>query len=144
MALTLANPTHATPDENDTVLLVGYPNAMEGKLAAAVARVLSDEAAVDALAELAAAGDEEGSIAYDPAVELLVSGPAGTAGVGMSGGAVFSTTGVYLGVMVRASTAPGAQIVRVVRQRYILEQLASALAAQTPDARAEVAEFLER
>ena len=47
---------------------MGYPQEdhLAGTLAASIGRVLSDPEAGDTIKELAALGDEEGGIAYDP------------------------------------------------------------------------------
>jgi hypothetical protein len=144
--LTMEDPSHRGAAAGELVVLLGYPlsGPTAGALTFSLARVLDDEQAHAAIARLQAAGDEEGSIPYDPAVELLVAGPQGIAAAGMSGGGAFGKDGLYLGVMVRASSATsGEQIVRVVRMSHILARLEATLSVMEPAARAEVREFLE-
>jgi hypothetical protein len=106
-----------------------------------VARVLDDAEVETALAALAAAGDEEGGIAYDPEAEMILEGHAL---VGMSGGGVFDEQGLQVGVMVRASTAEiGVQYVRAVRMSWVTARLEAAMAAAPPALAAAVAPYLE-
>ena len=86
--LTTVTPTYADANPGDAVILIGYPQAgdLAGMLAASIGRVLSDTEAEEAIKELAALGDEEGGIAYDPEVEMIIEGHSV---VGMSGGGVY-------------------------------------------------------
>ncbi len=144
--LTLAEPTQATAKAGELALLLGYPNGgpTEGQLTYSIARVLSEDEARAAIDALGKAGDEEGGIPFDPEVEFLVEGPAGIAFDGMSGGGVYNPEGAYVGVMVRATTAPGPQYVRVVRIDYMQARIAATLASLPEVERAEVSEFLAR
>jgi hypothetical protein len=140
---TLADPSWADPSAGDRVVLLGFPagGPTAGALSASVGRVL-DAGEIDAaLVALAAAGDEEGGIPYDPEAEMILEGHAM---VGMSGGGVFDAQGLQVGVMVRASTADiGVQYVRVVRMAWIVARLEAAMAAAAPPLAAAVAPYLE-
>ncbi len=108
--------------------------------------MLSDDEARQAIINLAALGDEEGTIAYDPTVEVLLQGPQGIAGNGMSGGGAFPITrGATWASWCapRAQPPPPPRIVRMVRMSYVLGQLETALAALEAAERTEVLEFLE-
>lgn len=139
---TLQDATWAEPMDNDDVLLLGYPQAEfpdDGGFAIGV--VLSDDAAIAAVKELAAAGDSEGDIAYDPQAEFLVRG---TARSGMSGGGAFDRDGRLLGVLVRASEAQidGVEITRVVRMSWIVSGLGVAYDEANDDTRSELEPLL--
>jgi len=141
--LTTAPTTWATPDAGDKLLMVGYPAGGDhaGQLAASVARVLGDAEVESALASLAAAGDEEGGIPYDPEAEMIVEGHAI---VGMSGSGAFDEAGLQVGVLVRASTAEiGVQYVRLVRMSYVVARI-EAVKAEGPEAAALAAPYLEQ
>ena len=131
----LYDPTGATTSDarfaaaaaGEQAILVGYPKVGPESGAFSVGRILSDGEATAALAALAAAGDEEGSLAYDPEVEFLVDA---VALPGMSGGGVFDRDGRFLGAMVRASSgAHVPTIVRVVRMTFIEGRMAALVAA---------------
>jgi hypothetical protein len=110
--LTTFNPTYADAIPGESVLLMGYPQneEYEGKLAASVGRILSDEEAEDVINELSEIGDEEGGISYDSDAEVIIEGHAV---VGMSGGGVYNQDGQQVGVLVRTSSVVnGRQYVR--------------------------------
>ena len=122
-AVTTSDPTWVNAVGGQLVLLLGYPNST-GELTASVGRVLSDDEAVRAVAELADLGDPEGSIPYNADVELLIHG--GSV-VGMSGGAVVDRSGRLVGILVRATDVHnGVQYVRAVRMSYVVFRLAVA------------------
>ena len=141
LGVTLADPTYAAAEPGALVLLLGYPN--EGReLAGSVGRILDDEEATAAVAELGRAGDPEGAVAYDPEAEFVIEG---AAVAGMSGGPVVDDQGRLIGMLVRASDVhDGVQYVRAVRMAYVVDRLAAALDALDPEARAAVAGYLER
>jgi hypothetical protein len=137
------SPTFTTASAGDLVLLMGFPTGapFQGRQTAGVGTVLSDEEAVAALADLAAVGDEEGGIPYEPAVEMLIMG---IAAGGMSGGGVYDQDSRLLGVIVRASDERnGVQYVRAVRMTYAVQELAAAYDALPPNEQAAVAPYLE-
>ena len=139
-SVTLADRTFGAAEPGTMVLLLGFPNET-GELSAAVGRVLTDEEAEEAVADLAAAGDPEGSVLYDAEVELLIEG---VAAAGMSGGPVVDTEGRLIGVLVRASgELDGVQYVRAVRMTHIASELDSAFEALSSDARSALAGYLE-
>ena len=116
---TKAFKTWNDPIAGEKAIAVGYPqdkiNYPNG--AVAYGKILSDTEANITVRELAAAGDEEGDIAYRPDVEFLVDAQAIA---GMSGGGVFNSDGQLLGIMVRASEKKDApKIIRVVKISYI-------------------------
>jgi len=143
---TRTDPLIAQPAANDAVILVGHPQdtTMFPHGAFATGNVLSDADATAAIATLAAAGDEEGSIPYDAEAELLV---VGDAVAGMSGGGAFALDGTWLGVMVRASDAQPAfgnlRIVRVVRATYLAAEVQHAYAALPVSQRISFAPYLD-
>jgi hypothetical protein len=141
--VTTVAPTYADASPGDTVVLMGYPRTGElaGMLAASVSRVLSDTEAEDAIKELAALGDEEGGIAYDPEVEMIIEAHSV---VGMSGGGVYDQAGRQVGILVRASYEyDGKQYVRVVRMTYLVASLMAAYEALSDTERAIVSPYLE-
>jgi hypothetical protein len=143
-SLTTTVPTFASPVAGSAVMLLGYAGdgPFAGKLAATVGEVLSDEEVSTVMTQLQAAGDEEGDVAYDPAVEVFVRGDAY---VGMSGGGAFDSSGKQVGTMVRATHADiGARYVRVVRLDYVAGRIAAAYAALSPAEQAAVAPYLEQ
>jgi hypothetical protein len=140
-ARTLEAPTFAEPVAGEQVLLVGFPAGGFSKGAFSVGPVLDDLEAEAAIAELAAVDDEEGFIAYEPEVELLVRA---TSLAGMSGGGAFDGEGRLLGTLVRASQTPEVpQIVRLVRMSWIDARYRAALDAADEDTLAAVARFVE-
>jgi hypothetical protein len=141
--LTTTEPTYAEARPGELVLVMGYPQGgpTAGLLSASVGRVLDDDEAEAAIAALAAAGDEEGGIPYDPEVELLVEGEARP---GMSGGGVFDRDGRLLGILVRASTdLPSTQYIRVVRMTFVVGQLEAHLAEEPPEVADRASPYLE-
>ncbi|CAN5222087.1 hypothetical protein BH11MYX1_BH11MYX1_43290 [soil metagenome] len=142
-ALSLSDPLGAAPAAGTLVMLVGYPqdtaNYPEG--AVAVARTLGDEDAAAAIAWLAASGDSEGAIAYDPEAEYVVEGVAVN---GMSGGGAFDASGALVGMMVRASDPGRAhQYVRVVRLSYAVGRAHDAWAGLPASSRTAIVPFVD-
>jgi hypothetical protein len=122
---------------------MGYPREGDfaGMLAACIGRVLSDSEAEAAIEELAALGDEEGGIAYDPEVEMIIEG---YSVVGMSGGGVFDRGGSLVGVLERASYEyDGKQYVRVVRMTFVVDRINSAFEALSDSEKDMVSPYLE-
>ncbi len=141
--LTTVAPTAADVTPDDSVLLVGYPQADEfaGRLAMNIGRVLTDTEAEAAIEELAALGDEEGGIAYDPEVEMLIDGHSV---VGMSGGGVYDRSGSLVGILVRGSYEyEGKQYVRAVRMTYVITSLMAAYEALSDSEKATVRPYFE-
>ncbi len=138
-------PTFAASSADALVLIMGYPADGHGNsgtpLCASVGRVLSDAEAVSAVVALAAAGDEEGGIAYDAEVEMIIEG---SAAGGMSGGGVFDRDGLLVGVIVRATEAASLpQYVRAVRMTYVVSRLGGAFDGLAPEVRDAVSRYLE-
>jgi hypothetical protein len=141
--LTTADRTWAAAAPGDRVIMMGFPQAGEfaGEMAASVGEVLGDDEAREAIAALAALGDEEGSVPYDPEVEMLIRGQAV---VGMSGGGVYDDDGRQAGILVRASGEhDGVQYVRAVRMSYVVGQLEATLASLPAAERAVFEPYLE-
>lgn len=141
--LTTVAPTFGDINSGDTVLLMGYPQTGDfaGFLAASVGTVLSDGEAEEAIRELAALGDEEGGIDYDPEVEMIILGHAV---VGMSGGGVYDKDGKQVGILVRASNEyDGKQYVRAVRMTYVVAKLKSALESLSSAEGVIISQYLE-
>lgn len=141
--LTTVAPTFSNINSGDTVVLMGYPQTGDfaGVLAASIGIVLSDEEAEEAIDELAALGDEEGGIEYDPEVEMIIEGHAV---VGMSGGGVYDRDGRQVGILVRASGEyDGKQYVRAVRMTYLVASLIAAYEVLSDTERAAVSPYLE-
>ncbi len=139
-----AAPTYQEPVAGSRVLMMGYPTGgpFAGRMAASVGVLLNDDEIAAAIQELRTAGDEEGSVAYDGAVERMVRG---TAITGMSGGPVFGADGQLIGILVRASTQtapPG--YVRIVRLGLVAESLRQAHEALPPEENAAVTPFLPK
>jgi len=125
-------------------LLVGFPaeGLLRGEPAASVARILDDEAAIDAVDQLADAMDEEGDIPYDAEAELLLIGEAIP---GMSGGGAFDSNGRLLGIIVRASEPiEGRQYIRAVRATFAVSQLESAINELPAEVSEAVAPYLDQ
>jgi hypothetical protein len=126
--LTTTSPTIASVSASGEVLVVGFPadGPLAGDMAYAVGSVLSDAEAEDAITALAANGDEEGNIAYDPEAEFLLRGHAYP---GMSGGGAFDADGRLVGVLVRGSDTEvsGSQIVRISRADFAAERFTNDL-----------------
>lgn len=99
MEATTTHPTWADAVEGDFVLLLGYPQTT-GELTASVGRVLSDDEAGQAVADLADMGDPEGGVPYDPEAEMIIRGEAIA---GMSGGGAVDRGGRLVGILVRAT-----------------------------------------
>lgn len=139
--LTSTTPTFGTPKAGDVLAYAGFPAsgplAEEGAIG--FGTVLSDAQAAQAITALSAAGDEEGSVAHDPEAEMVI---AGEGFVGMSGGGVFDSTGRLAGVLVRASTSPGAKYVRAVRLSFISASMGQARARLSAAMSAAVAPFV--
>lgn len=124
---TTSSVTFSDAAAGELVIMVGFPSGggFVGGMAASVGRVLSDEEAEQAVEFLATAGDEEGDIAYDAEVEIMMEGHALP---GMSGGGVFDGDGLQVGVIVRASDPiDGLQYVRAVRMNFAVGRLNAAL-----------------
>jgi hypothetical protein len=141
--LTTVEPTYAAVTSDESVILMGYPLSGEfaGKLAANIGRVLSDTEAEDTIKELAALGDEEGGIAYDPEVEMIIEG---YSVAGMSGGGVYNNAGKQVGILVRASYEyDDKQYVRAVRMTYLVDRLMSAYEVLSDSEKAEIGQYLE-
>ncbi len=141
--LTTVVPTYADVNPGDAVVLMGYPLAddLAGMLAASIGKVLSDTEAEGAIKELAALGDEEGGIAYDPEAEMIIEGHAVK---GMSGGGVYDWAGKQVGIIVRASNEyDGKQYVRAVRMTFVVARLISAYETLSDTERTAVSPYLE-
>ena len=126
--LTTIAPTVANVIPGDSVLLMGWPQVDDfaGIFAVSIVRVLSDSEAEDAIKELAALGDEEGGIAYDPEAEMIIEGYA------------------VVGTLVRASDEyDGKQYVRSVRMTFVVDRIMSAYEALSDSERAIVSLYLE-
>ena len=137
---TLAAQTFAPVPPEAKVLLLGFPNE-SGELSASVGRVLPDDEAEQAIANLAAVGDPEGAIAYDAEVEVVIEG---AAVAGMSGGPVVDTHGRLVAVLVRASgNLEGSQYVRAVRMTYVSSEVAAAFEALPAAAQDGIRGYLE-
>ncbi|SKD09472.1 hypothetical protein SAMN05660461_5361 [Chitinophaga ginsengisegetis] len=120
---TKAIQTWATPVAGEKAIAVGYPqdNGNYPNGAVAYGKILSDTEAADIIQKLKAAGDAEGEVPYNPAVEFFVEAQ-GIAG--MSGGGAFNSEGQLLGIMVRASDKEKApKIIRVVKVVYIKSRM---------------------
>ncbi len=141
---TATEPTFAAAVPGELVLVLGYAAGVhqsQPAMCASVGRVLDDGEALEAIAALATAGDEEGGIAYDAEVEMIIEGAA--AG-GMSGGGIFDRDGRLIGVLVRASEAPDLpQYIRAVRMVYIVKQLHDVFDALPAEQQAAVERYLE-
>jgi hypothetical protein len=141
--LTTVGPTYADVNPGDAVVLMGYPmvDDLAGILTASIGRVLSDAEAETAINELAVMGDEEGGIAYDPEVEMIIDGHAL---LGMSGGGIYDQESRQVGILVRASDEyDGKQYVRAVRMTFVVAKLMSAYEALSDTERAAVSPYLE-
>jgi hypothetical protein len=141
--LTTVAPTYSDVIPGESIILMGYPQAGEfaGKLAASIGRVLSDTEAEDAIKELSALGDEEGEIAYDPEVEMIIEG---YAIVGMSGGGVYDSNGKQVGILVRASNEiDGKQYVRAVRMTFVVDSIMSAFEGLLDSEKTVISQYLE-
>ncbi|MDJ0663035.1 MAG: trypsin-like peptidase domain-containing protein [Acidimicrobiia bacterium] len=138
--VTLADETAGEANDGALVMLLGYPNET-GELTASVGRVLGDEAARGAIESLAAAGDSEGTIAYEPEVEMILEG---VAVAGMSGGPVVDRDGRLIGILVRATSTPdGVHYARAVRMTWITAELADAFESLSADMQMPIARYLE-
>jgi len=140
---TTTAPTFADVDAGELVMAIGFPaeGILAGEMAGSIGTVLSPEEIADVLGRLAVAGDEEGSIEYDPQAEFIYQGPA--AG-GMSGGGVFNASGDLVGVLVRASDPlDGVQYVRVVRMNYVVGELNDLFESLPQEQQDTIAPFLD-
>ncbi len=90
------------PVADELVLLLGFPREApwEGRLSAAVGRVLSEKEAEECHQRLQALDDEEGAIPLDLENEWFLEG---LALGGMSGGGVFNQQGQPVGILVRGA-----------------------------------------
>lgn len=141
--LTMVGPTYDGAMDGETVILMGFPNVgdLAGAMVGSVGIVLDDAQAVDAVAALAAVGDVEGTIPYDPEAEVILSAEASS---GMSGGGVFDRNGRLVGIMVRASEKrDGQQYVRAVRMTYVVSRLTAAFQALDQSEQALLRPYLE-
>lgn len=141
--LTMLNPTYTDAVSGESVMLMGYPQEeeYEGKLAASIGRILSDQEAEDAIRELSGLGDEEGEIEYDPEAEILIEGHAV---VGMSGGGVYNQAGQQIGILVRASNEyNGKQYVRAVKMTFVAESLSHAFESLSESNKSLIKPYLE-
>ena len=112
-----------------------------GRLTAGIGRVLPDTEAEAAIEELAALGDEEGGIPYDPEAEMIIDG---YSVAGMSGGGIFDRAGSLVGIIVRGSYEyDGKMYVRAVRMTFVVASLMSAFEALSESERAVVSPYLE-
>lgn len=138
---TTSEPTFSAAEAGSTALIIGFPSEGPPDGAFSLGTILDDAEALAAIEELAAAGDEEGSIPYDAEVEMLV---VSHAEVGMSGGGAFDDQGRWIGVLVRASTTDGVgPYTRVVRATHIAEGLDEAFSTLSEAEQAAVAPFIE-
>lgn len=104
----------------EDVYMVGLPFSPNRNIHVSVGKVLSEEDSKQAVE------DVQSYIKFDNESEFAVKG---LATVGMSGGAVFSKSGDFLGVMYRG----GSEILtRVVKAKYIISQLSEAFKNLTP------------
>lgn len=133
-----AEPTYATAIAGESALVLGHPVGADG-MAVSLGTVLSDAEAEAAIAALVDAGDEEGSIPYDPEAEMLLRAEAV---VGMSGGGVFDVDGRLLGISVRATVEGPQPYVRAVRASFIATTTAQAVASASDDLQAAIAPHL--
>lgn len=124
----------------ELVLIIGYPAGFfNGEIAAGVGRVLDDDEAVEVIEELAAAGDVEGDIPYEPQVEMIIEGEAQP---GMSGGGIFDRDGVLVGVLVRASDPiDDTRYIRAVRLTFAARQVAESIEALPDGERTRIERF---
>lgn len=136
---------------DELVLILGYPTGLNGPfglsgrsddgLYASVGRVLSDAEAVDAVAALHDAGDEEGDIDYDSEAEMFIEG---SAAPGMSGGGVFDPDNILVGIIVRVTEAQSLPTyVRAIRMTHVQSTVQSTFDDLTPEGQAAVGPFLE-
>ncbi len=138
--LTLQEPTWQEGLPFDSVMLLGYPQDKEQFPHGAVSlgSILADTAARTVIERLKAIGDEEGLIAYEPSVEMIITAEAIA---GMSGGGVFNQEGHLLGIMVRATDALEKGYIRAVRMSYVVAQVRQAWEASPAD-REKLAPYL--
>lgn len=138
---TTANPNWAAVSADEVVLAIGYPNdtATYPLGAASAGKVLSDAAAIDLIQALKDAGDEEGDIAYDSAVEMIVETAAQP---GMSGGGVFNHKGQLVGVLVRGTSLNDKHIIRAVRLTHIKQRITNAYNNLSATDKADYTPFL--
>ena len=142
--LTTVAPTYADTNPGDAVILIGYPQAgdLAGMLAASIGKVLSETEAEEAIRELAALGDEEGGIAYDPEAEMIIEGHSV---MGMSGSGIYDRAGRQVGISVRGSYEyDGKQYVRAVRMTFVVASLMAAYEALSDAEKATVSPYMER
>ena len=140
--LLTGEPTFATGSGGDTVVMIGFPQTGEfaGVMAASIGSVLSDDEAEAVIDDLAELGDEEGEIAYESEVEMIIEGHAA---VGMSGGGVYDRDGRQVGILVRASDEHGGrQYIRAVRMTYVVSVLQTAFESLTAAEKAVIGRYL--
>jgi hypothetical protein len=141
--LTSTAPTYVSVTSGESVIMMGYPQSEEfgGELAACVGRVLSDAEADEAIKMLSEHDDEEGGIAYDEEVEMIMEG---FAVVGMSGGGVYNQEGKQVGILTRASNEyDGKQYVRAVRMTFVVDNLMSAYEKLSDLDKSIISQYLE-
>lgn len=107
------------PRTDSKVILGGVPYSLDGRQYMNTGVILSQESATKLIAENAAIDPRINH--FDSKVEFIVQAPGQQ---GMSGGGVFSDSGAFLGVIVRAGQSPGGTpYIRVVKATYIVEVL---------------------
>lgn len=147
--LSMDTPTWAEARAGSPVLIVGFPERSTPvpgtdarTMAVVVSEVLENEAAEDAIDQLAAAGDLEGMLPYEPAAEMLLAGDVPS---GMGGAGVFDEDGRLVGIVVRhAQTDAGPKIVRAIRMSHVVAEIRRVLAVTSPDVATAAARFLPR
>ena len=108
----------AIPGEK--ILMMGFPRLLNSQLAWSEGIVLGETAARTIIENTS--NKKKKKAVFQPHSEFIVKG---LASAGFSGGAAFSLTGEYLGILVRSSTSEG--YVRVIRAKYALEKFKFAL-----------------
>ncbi len=140
---TTGEETWASGVSDSLVMLSGYPAAppFSGQQASSIGRVLSDSEAEAAIDFLKQQWDVEGDIPYDAQAEMIIDGRASG---GMSGGGVFDSNRLLVGIIVRASDPiDNRQYVRAVRMSFIVSRLRNAFDSLEPDEQRAVEPYLE-